>query len=253
LDHRTDIYSLGVTLYELLTLEPAFADSQRPVLLRKIIEDDPPAPRTHDASLPRELETIVLKAIAKSPADRYATAQALADDLQRWLDDQPIVARRPTLLEHAARWRRRHRGVMRAGVGFLFLALLGLLVSTVLIAREHAKTKAAFDREIQQRAAAEESFRQAQAAVDDFAQLGEEELANMPSMLGLRRRMLETALAYYQSFLEQREDDPTIRAELAATSTRVARQRRDRGPARTATEVAARSNRPATTRTVRVS
>ncbi|MBX9790137.1 MAG: protein kinase [Pirellulales bacterium] len=223
LDHRTDIYSLGVTLYELLTLEPAFADSQRQVLLRKIIEDDPPAPRAHDAKIPRELETIVLKTIAKSPADRYATAEALADDLQRWLDDQPIVARRPTLLERAARWRRRHRGVMRAAVGFLLLALLGLLVSTLLIAREHADTKAAFDREIQQRAAAEESFRQARAAVDDFAQLGEQELANMPSMLGLRRRMLETALAYYQSFLEQREDDPTIRAELAATSTRVAR------------------------------
>lgn len=223
LDHRTDIYSLGVTLYELLTLEPAFADRERPLLLRRIMEEDPPAPRTHDKDLPRELETIVLKAIAKSPAERYATAQALADDLQRWLDDRPIVARRPTLWEHAARWRRRHRGLVRAGVGFLFLAFLGLLASTVLIAREHAKTKAAFESESQQRAAAELSFRQARAAVDDFARLGEEELASMPSMLGLRRQMLETALAYYESFLAQREDDPSIRAELAETSARVTR------------------------------
>ena len=223
LDHRTDIYSLGVTLYELLTLEPAFADRERPLLLRRIMEEDPPAPRTHDKDLPRELETIVLKAIAKSPAERYTTAQALADDLERWLDDRPIVARRPTLLEHAARWQRRHRGLVRAGVGFLFLAFLGLLASTVLIAREHAKTKAAFASESQQRAAAELSFRQARAAVDDFARLGEEELASMPSMLGLRRQMLETALAYYESFLAQRESDPSIRAELAETSARVTR------------------------------
>ena len=223
LDHRTDIYSLGVTLYELLTLEPAFADRERPLLLRRIMEEEPAAPRTHDKDLPRELETIVLKAIAKSPTDRYATAQALADDLERWLDDRPIVARRPTLLEHAARWRRRHVGLVRAGVGFLFLAFLGLLASTVLIAREHAKTKAAFASESQQRAAAELSFRQARAAVDDFARLGEEELAAMPSMLGLRRQMLETALAYYESFLAQRESDPSIRAELAETSARVTR------------------------------
>jgi hypothetical protein len=223
LDHRTDIYSLGVTLYELLTLEPAFADRERPLLLRRIMEEDPPAPRTHDGDLPRELETIVLKAIAKSPAERYATAQALADDLERWLDDRPIVARRPTLWEHAARWRRRHVGLVRAGVGFLFLAVLGLLASTLLIAREHAKTKAAYASESRQRAAAELSFRQARAAVDDFARLGEEELASMPSMLGLRRQMLETALAYYESFLEQRESDPSIRAELAETSARVTR------------------------------
>jgi hypothetical protein len=223
LDHRTDIYSLGVTLYELLTLEPAFADRERPVLLRRIMEEEPAAPRTHDKDLPRELETIVLKAIAKSPVDRYATAQALADDLERWLDDRPIIARRPTLVEHAARWQRRHRGLVRAGIGFLFLAFLGLLASTVLIAREHAKTKAAYESESQQRAAAELSFRQARAAVDDFARLGEEELASMPSMLGLRRQMLETALAYYESFLAQRESDPSIRAELAETSARVTR------------------------------
>ncbi|HTU24717.1 MAG TPA: serine/threonine-protein kinase, partial [Pirellulales bacterium] len=111
LDHRTDIYSLGVTLYELLTLEPVFAGSDRADLLRRIIEDEPRAMRSVDPTVPVELETIVLKALAKVPTERYATAQELADDLQRFLNDEPIRARRPTLLERSTKWARRHRGI----------------------------------------------------------------------------------------------------------------------------------------------
>ncbi len=98
LDHRTDIYSLGVTLYELLTLEPVFAGSDRADLLRRIIEDEPRSMHALEPAIPVELETIVLKALAKTPAERYATAQELADDLQRFLNDEPIRARRPTPL-----------------------------------------------------------------------------------------------------------------------------------------------------------
>ncbi len=225
LDHRTDIYSLGVTLYELLTLEPLFDGNDRQALVRQIIDDEPRAPRLLDKSIPIELETIVLKAIAKSPAERYATAQDLADDLQRFLDDKPILARRPTLLEHAARWRRRHRSVVVSAVVLLFLASLGLLGSTIVIAHEHSKTKIAYQHEAQQREAAEESFRQARQAVDGFTQLAEQELAGQPMLQPLRRKFLELTLGYYRNFIDQRagDTDPTIRAELAATSERVAR------------------------------
>ncbi len=92
LDHRTDIYSLGVTLYELLTLEPAFDDSDGRVLVRQIAIAEPRSPRTVDPAIPLDLETILLKAMAKAPAERYSTAQAMADDLQRFLDNQPIQA-----------------------------------------------------------------------------------------------------------------------------------------------------------------
>src|SRR5438552_4435355 len=81
-DHRTDIYSLGVTLYELLTLEPAFDGHDRQELLRQIAFDEPRRPRRWNRAIPHELETIVLKALEKNPADRYATAQELADDLE---------------------------------------------------------------------------------------------------------------------------------------------------------------------------
>src|SRR6266481_8702358 len=84
-DQRTDIYSLGASLYELLTLEPVFSGHDRQELLRQIAFEDPKPPRRLNKAIPPELETIVLKAVEKNPADRYATAQDLGDDLERYL------------------------------------------------------------------------------------------------------------------------------------------------------------------------
>ena len=111
-DRRTDVYSLGATLYELLTLRPAFEGSDRQELLRRIAQEEPRRPRRLKPAVPRDLETIILKAMAKDPAGRYATAQELADDLGRFLDDRPILARRPGPMERSARWARRHAAAL---------------------------------------------------------------------------------------------------------------------------------------------
>jgi tetratricopeptide (TPR) repeat protein len=124
IDHRTDVYSLGATLYELLTLRPAFQGSDRQELLRQIAFEEPVRPRRLERAVPAELETVVLKALEKNPADRYATAQELADDLRRWLEHRPIQARRPTLVQRAVKWGRRHRPVVAAGVTVLLMALV---------------------------------------------------------------------------------------------------------------------------------
>lgn len=108
-DARSDVYSLGLTLYELLTLKAGFQDSNPSRLIRRKSEDQPPNPRTVNPSIPRDLETIVLKAISREPASRYATAQALANDLRRFLEDRPILARRTTAIERLWRWSRRNR------------------------------------------------------------------------------------------------------------------------------------------------
>ena len=92
LDHRTDIYSLGATIYELATLHPAIEGDDRQDVLRKIAEEEPTSPRRLNPTIPRELETIILKAVNKEPQSRYATAGEMADDLRRFLDHKPIRA-----------------------------------------------------------------------------------------------------------------------------------------------------------------
>jgi serine/threonine protein kinase len=128
-DHRTDVYSLGATLYELLTLEPTFGGNDRQELLRQIAFEEPRPPRRLNRAVPAELETIVLKALEKNPADRYGTAQELADDLERWLKDEPIRAKRPTLLQRGRKWARRHQSVVWAAAVCCLVAVAAVAAS----------------------------------------------------------------------------------------------------------------------------
>jgi tetratricopeptide (TPR) repeat protein len=137
-DHRTDIYSLGVTLYELLTLEPIFAGGDRQELLRQIAFEEPRPPRRLNKAIAAELETIVLKAMEKNPAERYNTAQELADDLERWLKDEPIRARRPSVVQRLRRWGRRHRAMVWAAAACLLVAGAVLAGSVGWVLRDEA-------------------------------------------------------------------------------------------------------------------
>ena len=174
IDGRTDVYSLGVTLYELLTLRPALDGKDRAEILRKIASDDTPPLRRLNPSIPPDLETIIHKAMAKEPAERYATAKDLADDLRSFLEDRPIRARRPGLLDRAAKLSRRHRSVVTTTV---LLLLLGTAVSTWQAVRatmaERAADKARADESsARKRAEAAESAARAEAekatAINDF-------------------------------------------------------------------------------------
>ena len=132
-DGRSDGYSLGVILYELITGELPFRGNQR-MLLNQVLHDEPKAPRKLNDCIPRDLETICLKAMAKEPAGRYATASELAADLKRWLRGEPILARPASRWERGWRWCRRNPWVATS-VALLAASMLASMVGVILIGR----------------------------------------------------------------------------------------------------------------------
>ena len=137
-DHRTDIYSLGISLYELAALRPAFVGTQREQLLLQIASENPPQPRQIAPQIPRDLETIILKASAKVPAARYASAAALADDLRRFIERRPIVARRQSRISRATDWARRNRAMATLG-SLALLMLTTLAIGGPIVAYQQAQ------------------------------------------------------------------------------------------------------------------
>ncbi len=141
---QSDVYGLGITLYELLTFVPAFAETDRAKLIHQIVQQDPKRPTSINRNIPRDLETIISKAIEKEAARRYASASELADDLSRFLGDRPIRARRVVLIEQVWRWCRRNPTVTALS-STVCLLMLGLTIawgmfSWVKTDRDRART-----------------------------------------------------------------------------------------------------------------
>src|SRR5262249_35003471 len=133
-DVRSDVYSLGLTLYELLTLRPAFDEEDRNKLVKQVMHDEPPRPRKLNPSVPRDLETVVLKAISRDPAHRYQTPTEMAEDLNRFVEALPVKARRVNASERLWRWCGRNPLVASLTVAIaslLFVVAIGATVSAV--------------------------------------------------------------------------------------------------------------------------
>ncbi|MEM8946433.1 MAG: serine/threonine-protein kinase [Planctomycetota bacterium] len=216
-DTRTDIYGLGATLYELLTLQPAFPGEDRQTVLRNIAESEPTTPRAINPAIPVDLETIVLQAMAKSRESRYATSQALADDLRRFLAGKPTLARRPTVVDRASKWMRRHRNMVALAAGFLLVLTLGSTIATVRIAQEQRRTAAALVDAKKNLRRANQHFAQARRVVDQFGVRLADQLQQTPGTEQLRQRLLVETLQYYRQFARQIEGQPDIQDQLAMT------------------------------------
>ncbi len=216
-DTRTDIYGLGAALYELLTLQAAFPGEDRHTVLRDIGAKEPVPPRAINPSIPVDLETIILQAMSKSRDSRYATAQAFADDLQRFLEGKPTLARRPTLVDRTAKWVRRHRNMVALAAAFLLTITIGSTFAALKIASEKQRTEVALSEAKQNLARAEAHFVQARRVVDRFGIQLADQLQETPGTERLRQHLLVETLKYYRDFAKQIEDDLDVQDQLAIT------------------------------------
>ncbi len=224
-DARADVYGLGAALYEMLTGATPFRGAPH-MVLRQVLDEEPRPPRRLNDAVPRDLETVCLKAMAREPARRYPTARDLADDLRRFLKGEPIHARRAGRAERAWRWCRRNPRValLSAALAAVFLAgFAGVAWQWQRADLQRRRAEVGF-------AEADRNFRQARAAVDRlYDRVYENGLLGQPGSEALRRQVLQDLLGYYRDFLEQRRDDPALRAELAETCFRVGRLTQDLG------------------------
>ncbi|WP_147869303.1 serine/threonine-protein kinase [Stieleria maiorica] len=209
-DGRTDVYSLGATLYEMLCLRPAYDGNDTPAVLRQIEERSPTPLRSQRAKIPQDLETVIAKAMSKSRDDRYETALQFAEDLQRVLDGQPTVARPPTLVDRLAHWAHAHRNAVAMTFAFGLFTLLGLSISIAMIASAKQESDA-------NAILAKRSDRLARATVDRLGAQMAELLSDIPAASSVRQQLLRETLTYYQAFAEQADDDETLTEDLAIT------------------------------------
>jgi eukaryotic-like serine/threonine-protein kinase len=262
-DTRSDIYSLGVLLYELLTgstpfdrdtLENAGSDEMR----RMIREVNPPRPSARVSTLQAqalstlssrrqvdsrklsqqlrgELDWILMKALEKDRTRRYETASSLAADLQCYLNAEPVLACPPSARYRFGKFALRNKAAIATGALIAITLLLGLLGTTwqaIRATRAEGLAEARFRAESESRAAAESAgfdrlraeanFHRAKSVVDDYlTKVSETQLLSVPGLQPLRRDLLTSALTFYQGFLKEQGDDPSLKAELAAAYLRV--------------------------------
>jgi serine/threonine protein kinase len=235
-DARSDIYSLGLTLYEFLTLHAAFEGTNRSSIIQKITHGEPIRPRKHNPGIPRDLETIVLKAIARDPAHRYQSAGDLARDLQCFLEDRPIQARRASAVEKLWRWSRRNKVVSALGASTLVLLVLVAVVASV----GYVRTKQANNEEAMQRKKAENTSALALEALDNiFQQFAPDRTASasaltvvddtgneitvpvQPVLSKEAAALLERMVAFYDRLAAQGGDDARLRRKVAEANRRV--------------------------------
>ena len=213
-DARSDIYSLGLTLYELLTLRPAFSETRYGRLIEQKTAGSITPPRTFASNIPKDLETIALKASAVDPRGRYQSAAAMADDLRRFIEDRPILARRASIVEQLRRWRRRNPSA--ALMTLLSIALL-MAVATVVALGEYVANQALLSLEEEKRQVSNQRNLAVRAANDARTQRLRAE-ANLKTAIDAFEQIISNISARGVPRSLEFDRDGQLQAEAAAIS-----------------------------------
>ena len=215
---QSDVYSLGATLYHALTGRPPFQAATAVETLRQVCDVEPVPPSRLNRAIGRDLETICLTCLHKEPARRYRSAAALADDLQRYREGFPILARPSGRLERAARWCRRNP-LLAAALGLAAAFLTAAITATTV---GYATTAAALSGKTRALSESERSYEHSREVVNQFfTRVSEEVLLDQPGTQPLRNDLLKLALAHYQRFLAERGAEAKLLEEIARTHYRV--------------------------------
>jgi serine/threonine protein kinase/tetratricopeptide (TPR) repeat protein len=221
-----DVYALGAILYECLTGRPPFKGATAVETLHQVVTVEPVPPTRLQPSVPADIETICLKCLAKEPQRRYASAEALADDLGRFYRGEPIVARPVGTVERLWRWAKRNPRIAGLTAALLLVLTSGLATVTGLWwladARRAQAEVARRDADAQRRVA-DDNWQLGREAVRAFTRVADDPLFRAEGMQPAQELVVRTALQHFKTFIERRGDDPGARLEVAEAQVRAAR------------------------------
>ena len=225
-DERSDIFALGLTLYELAGLKPAYDATDRNQLLKQVVSATPKPLRSHNRKIPRDLETIIHKCLASEPGKRYQQADEVAHDLERFVEGQPVLARRVGPAERLLKWCRRKPAIASLCAALavsLIAGFVGVSVQWQRTADALILAKTNLTEAQRQTDLAKEHFQQARESVSKFFTIvSQQRLLKEPGFQPLRKELLQEALDYHAQFVDRYNDNNQVRFELAQSQFYIA-------------------------------